>query len=50
MKKFGVTPEGRDLRGQYMPWEFVQIHEQYGFQGSLGLSAIRAPKKAYGNR
>lgn len=45
----GVTPEGRKLRGQYMPWG------SYKFMNDTELRAVWAylkslPKKAYGNR
>lgn len=45
----GVTPEGRKLRGQYMPWS------SYKFMDDTELRAVwvylqSLPKKAYGNR
>jgi mono/diheme cytochrome c family protein len=45
----GVTPEGRKLRSQYMPWR------SYKFMNDLELKAVwvylqALPKKEYGNR
>lgn len=45
----GVTPKGRKLRGQYMPWG------SYKFMNDMELRAVwdylkSLPKKAYGNR